>query len=71
MQRQQGYLTVKKIQRALKKNGYYLKYKGHYLKIDGKFGFNTERAVKQFQKAKKLKVNGKVDYETAIKLKII
>ena len=64
-------LTVKKIQRALKKNGYYLKYKGHYLKIDGKFGFNTERAVKQFQKAKKLKVNGKVDYETAIKLKII
>ena len=62
---------VKKIQRALKKNGFYLSYKGHYLKIDGIFHIYTEMAVKQFQKAKKLKVTGKVDYETAKKLKLI
>ena len=31
----------------------------------------TEMAVKQFQKAKKLKVTGKVDYATAKKLKLI
>lgn len=64
-------VTVKKIQKALKKNGYYIKYKGHYLKVDGWFGPCTERSVKQFQKAKRLKVTGKVDYETAVKLKII
>ena len=63
--------TVKKIQRALKKNGYYLNYKKHYLKVDGIFGVHTEKAVKQFQKAKGLKVTGKVDYKTAKKLKII
>ena len=63
--------TVKKIQRALKKNGYYLNYKKHYLKVDGIFGAHTEKAVKQFQKAKGLKVTGKVDYKTAKKLKII
>ena len=61
-------VTVKKIQKALKKNGYYIKYKGHYLKVDGWFGPCTERSVKQFQKAKRLKVTGKVDYETAVKL---
>ena len=63
--------TVKKIQRALKDNGYYLTYKGHYLKIDGIYGSCTERSVKQFQKAKKLKVTGKVDEKTAKKLKLI
>lgn len=63
--------TVKKIQRALKKNGYYLSYKKHYLKVDGIFGVYTEKAVKQFQKAKGLKVTGKVDEKTAKKLKII
>lgn len=63
--------TVKKIQKALKKNGYYLRYKGHYLMVDGWFGPCTERSVKQFQKAKKLKVTGKVDEKTAEKLKII
>ena len=62
---------VKKIQKALKKNGYYLSYKGRYLKIDGLFHKYTEMAVKQFQKAKKLKVTGKVDYATAKKLKLI
>ena len=62
---------VKKIQKALKKNGYYLKYKGHKLKVDGRYGFYTFRSVKQFQKAKKLKVTGNVDEETAEKLKLI
>lgn len=62
---------VKKIQRALKKNGYYLKYKGHYLKIDGWYGPYTFRSVKQFQKAKGLKVTGNVDEKTAERLKII
>lgn len=64
-------VMVKKIQRALKKNGYYLKYKGHYLKIDGWYGPYTFRSVKQFQKAKGLKVTGNVDEKTAEKLKII
>ena len=63
--------TVKKIQKALKKNGYYLRYKGHYLKVDGWYGPCTVRSVKAFQKAKKLKVTGKVDEKTAEKLKII
>lgn len=62
---------VKKIQRVLKKNCYYLSYKGHYLKVDGIFYKYTEIAVKQFQKAKRLKVTGKVDYATAKKLKIV
>ena len=63
--------TVKKIQQALKDNGYYLTYKGHYLKIDGIYHDCTERSVKEFQKDKKLKVTGKVDYATAKKLKIV
>ena len=62
--------TVKKIQKALKNNGYYLTYKGHYLKIDGIYKGCTERSVKQFQKAKNIKATGKVDYKTAKKLKI-
>ena len=63
--------AVKKIQRALKKNGYYLNKNGQTLKIDGIYGTNTVKAVKQFQKAKKLKASGKVDKKTAAKLKII
>ena len=63
--------TVKKIQRALKKNGYYLTYKGIHLKIDGIYHKYTVRSVKQFQKAKGLKVTGKVNYATAKKLKIV
>ena len=62
---------VKKIQKALKKNGYYLKANGKTLNVDGIFGTHTETAVKQFQKAKGLKVTGKVDYTTAKKLKIV
>ena len=63
--------AVKKVQHALKDNGYYITYKGHYLKVDGWYGPCTFKSVKQFQKAKKLKVTGKVDGETAAKLKII
>ena len=63
--------TVKKIQRALKNNGYYKTYKGRYLKVDGIFESCTERSVKEFQNDKTLKVTGKVDEKTAKKLKII
>lgn len=64
-------VTVKRIQKALKRNGYYLSYKGHYLKVDGWFAYYTERAVKQFQRAEQLKVTGKVDAKTAEKLEIL
>ena len=63
--------TVKKIQKALKKNGYYLTYKGRYLKVDGKYSSCTVRSVKEFQRDKGLKVTGKADYKTAKKLKIV
>ena len=58
--------TVKKIQKALKKNKYYRPYP-----VDGIYQQKTVDAVKQFQKAKGLKVTGKVDEKTAIKLKLI
>ncbi|MBE6490127.1 MAG: hypothetical protein E7Z83_04645 [Methanobrevibacter sp.] len=63
--------TVKEIQRALKNHGYYLSYNGHYLMVDGIYWIYTEMAVKQFQNAKIIKVTGKVDEETAIKLGLI
>lgn len=66
-----NHAMVKKIQKALKKNGYYLSYKGHYLKVDGIFHDCTQRSVKEFQKAKGLKVTGKIDYKTAQKLKLV
>ena len=62
---------VKKIQRALKNNGYYLEYNGRYLMVDGIFWDYTEVAVKEFQNDKVLKVIGKVDEKTAKKLGII
>ena len=62
---------VKKIQRALKNNGYYLEYNGRYLMVDGIFWDYTEMAVKEFQNDKVLKVTGKVDEKTAKKLGII
>lgn len=58
--------TVKKIQKALKKNGYYRQYS-----VDGIYQQKTFNAVKKFQKAKGLKVTGKVDEKTAKKLGII
>ena len=63
--------TVKKIQKALKNNGYYITYKGHYLMVDGFYGSCTERSVKEFQTDNSLKVTGKVNEKTAIKLKLI
>ena len=63
--------TVKKIQKSLKKNGYYLSYKGRYLKVDGIYDVCTVRSVKEFQRDKNLKATGKVDYNTAKKLGII
>jgi hypothetical protein len=63
--------TVKKIQQALKNNGYYLTYQGHYLMVDGKFNSCTERSVREFQHDNGLKVTGNVDEKTAQKLKII
>ncbi len=62
---------VKKIQRALKNNGYYLEYYGRYLMVDGIYWDYTEMAVKEFQNDKVLKVTGKVDEKTAKKLGII
>ena len=52
-------------------NYLYVYNKGHYLKIDGIYDSCTVRSVKQFQKAKKLKVTEKVDEKTAKKLKLI
>ena len=63
--------TITKIQNALKKKGYYTTYKGQYLRADGKYVGLTIKTVKQFQKDKKLKVNGKVDEKTAKKLGLI
>ena len=63
--------TIKKIQQALKNNGYYLTYDDKYLKIDGIYHGHTERSVKEFQHDKGLKVTGKVDEKTAKKLGII
>ena len=66
-----NHAMVKKIQKALIKKGYYKSSSGKPYKVDGNFGDLTVKAVKQFQKAKKLKVTGKVDEKTAKKLGII
>ncbi len=63
--------TVKKIQKALKSFGFYIKEGSRALKVDGIYHKYTVKAVKQFQKAKGLKVTGKVDEATAKKLKLI
>lgn len=62
--------TVKKIQKALKRNGYYVKVGKSNLKVDGIYGIYTVQAVQKFQKANGLKVTGKVDLQTAKKLNI-
>lgn len=66
-----NHAMVKKIQKALIKKGYYKSSSGKAYKVDGIYGDLTVKAVKQFQKAKKLKVTGKVDEKTAKKLGII
>ena len=62
--------TVKKIQKALKRNGYYVRVGKSNLKVDGIYGTYTVQAVQQFQKANGLKVTGKVDLQTDKKLNI-
>ena len=62
--------TVKQIQKALRRQGYYLREGTHKLLIDGVYGKYTKKAVQQFQKAKGLKVTGVVDKDTAKKLKL-
>ena len=66
-----NHAMVKKIQKALISKGYYKSPSGKAYAVDGIYGDYTEKAVKQFQKAKKLKVTGKVDEKTAKKLGII
>lgn len=41
-----------------------LKAKGYNVKVDGKFGNDSEKVLKQFQKDKKLTVDGKCGYNT-------
>ena len=62
--------TVKTIQKALKRNGYYISVGSSKLKVDGIYGEYTKQAVQKFQKANGLKVTGKVDLNTAKKLNI-
>ena len=52
-------LSVKDIQMALEKTGFY---QG---KVDGVAGAKTEKAIRDFQKSKGLKVDGKVGRETS------
>ena len=62
---------VKKLQRALKKNHFYIKYNRRNLIVDGIYRFFTKWAVKKYQLAKGLRATGNVDLKTALRLKII
>lgn len=44
--------------------------KGFHLKVDGIMGKHTRAAIRKFQKENMLKVNGKLDKETRVKLGI-
>ncbi|MDP2922425.1 MAG: peptidoglycan-binding domain-containing protein [Candidatus Omnitrophota bacterium] len=55
-------VTPEQIQAALKKAGFYTE------TVDGKLGKKTKDAVKEFQKANGLKVDGKVGKQTWSKL---
>ena len=55
-------LNISLVQRALEEAGY------NVGKIDGEWGKKTEGAVKEFQKAHRLKVDGRVGYQTLFKL---
>ena len=57
---------VKKIQKALRKAGYYKS----SLKVDGIYDKDVTSAVRKYQKAKGLKVTGTITKETANKLKL-
>jgi peptidoglycan hydrolase-like protein with peptidoglycan-binding domain len=54
---------VKEAQQGLTKAGYY---KGQ---INGKYGRSTRAAIRQYQKANKLKVTGRLDNELLTKLR--
>ena len=54
--------SVEKLQQALKIKGYYTS------TVDGKYGQNTESAVKAYQKAVGITQTGKADYATIMKL---
>jgi len=56
-------LSIKQIQRALKKSGFY---KGE---IDGKTGSKTKEAIMKFQKARGLKADGVVGKRTSAELR--
>ena len=45
-----------------------LKAKGYKIKVDGKFGTDSTKVLKQFQKDNKLTVDGKCGYNTVLKL---
>jgi N-acetylmuramoyl-L-alanine amidase len=45
-----------------------LKAKGYKIKVDGKFGADSTKVLKQFQKDNKLTADGKCGYDTCIKL---
>ena len=55
-------LNVKLLQRTLKESG------SDPGRVDGKFGAKTKKAVKEFQAANGLKVDGKVGYKTLSQL---
>jgi len=55
-------LNISLVQTALKKAGF------DCGRIDGAWGKKTESAVKQFQKAHRLKMDGRVGYQTLVKL---
>lgn len=61
---------VTKIQKALKRNGFYLTDNGSTLLVDGIYGKYTTLAVQQFQKQKNINVTGTVNEETAKLLNI-
>lgn len=62
--------TVKKIQEALRRNGFYLKDGESSLLVDGIYGKYTTKAVQEFQKSKGISVTGIVNEETAKLLNI-
>lgn len=61
---------VKKIQQALRRNGFYLKEGTSSLLVDGIYSTYTTKAVQEFQKAKGLNITGIVNKATAEALNI-
>jgi peptidoglycan hydrolase-like protein with peptidoglycan-binding domain len=53
---------IKKVQESLRDKGYY------HLQVDGVLGSGTRAAIREYQKAEKLPVTGRLDDQTAGKL---